>query len=309
MKWKTIQEIKEYFKIDQSISDLKQIRDELKYSLSQLHPDKSNGEFKTAWQKEEFNKINDAVEFIDKISSTSTSLITIENVNEIIKTITQTLQDKKEPISTSSNKELKKEYKKELNQTYSKIKIGSGSIACISTALLSMSQFFSENKVLEPFYKIPQIHLILLSLLILSGIWFLLTWFGERKEEQRKEWLFSEEGKIGTLSSVLRSNIIKEEEDIKYFSVIDYIKVLRLKKSYYSIIRIKRFIMKVKFALIGNPRLSQNLAEQIAQSQLNDFENRGIIKRSAKKSVETLFEIDKEYCEQIEKNYYYFDLD
>lgn len=306
MEWKSLQEIKDFFKIKDDKIELKEIREELLSSLTQIHPDKNGGDFKSGWQQEQYYKIKDAIEFIDSLINKSTSLITVDNVTDIIKVVTQALKaDNEKPVEKKES-ELKENFNREIRRVYGPIKIGSGSIAAICTGLLTFSKNLNENPVLAPLYNIPFIHTILFIILFLSAIWYVDSWINERKADRKKEWLFSEEGKLVSLSRLLRSSYTKEKDNKKIFGLLDYIFVLRERKFVYHKNKIIRYGKKIITKFLDRVNISLSMAEDIAHFHIIDFERRGILKKSNLKSIELYYEIEIELCEDIVNKYYYY---
>ncbi|WHT39484.1 hypothetical protein QNH98_01915 [Myroides sp. mNGS23_01] len=86
MTYNSINEIKKDFQIDSDSLEI--IRDRVNTIRTEIHPDRTNGEFPNENIKERYYKANNAIEYIDSIKNNQ-SLIMVEKVTDLVKVITE----------------------------------------------------------------------------------------------------------------------------------------------------------------------------------------------------------------------------
>lgn len=306
MNFNSLKEIIDYFELDVDQNNINEIRSALIHLLAESHPDKSGGEFESEKDKEKYNKIQTAINDLDTLNSHQTALVNINQVTEIIKAVTDAIVPRKEEEKSDIEFRLKSELKREIKSSYNPIKISSGTIAGLSTGLITFSKTLGENPIFDPIFRIPNINLILFTILFSSIIWFLFTWFREKRDEQRKEWLFSEDGKLAILTEVLRSSDENSARGKKtIFSFRDFVEVIRGRRERRIRNIIQVYVFTIRRILYGSSRIGISIAEQIARHHLNDLENRNIIKKFEGKSLELLYEIERDLVRQIPDRYYH----
>jgi len=297
MKFKSIQDIIDYFNLKVDESNIGEVRSALIKLLADNHPDKSGGNFTSKEQKEKYNEIKNALDKIDLINSQHNSLVTVDQITDIIKAITDVFAPRKENEKSNIEVQIKNELRREIKANYNPIKIGSGTVAIICTGLISFSKTLVENPIFAPLLKIPYINFILLYFLILSVFWFLFTWSREKRDEQRKEWLFSEDAKLIILAEVIESSRERhflEDKDKIVFSFRDFVNAIRGKKEARLRPYLRAHLFTIRRILYGSSIINISIAEQIARYHISDLENRKIIKKYSEKSLELLYEIDRD---------------
>lgn len=304
MKWNSLKDIINHFNLEVDETNVSDIRSALVQLLANSHPDKSGGGFSTEEQKERYNNIQSAIENLNILSSQQNALVSVNQITEIIRAVTDAIAPKKEDQKSNIEFKIKNELKREIKSNYNPIKIGSGTIVGVCTGLITFSKTLSENPILATLLKVPYINSILLSILFISATWFVFTWFREKRDEQRKEWLFSEDGKIKILTIVVDS--LGREEDIEgkfIFNFRDFVGAIQGKRERWFRCFLHAYMSTTRRILYGSSKISISIAEQIARYHLSDLENRNIIKKYDRKSIELCYEIDTDLIRQLLDRY------
>jgi hypothetical protein len=148
MEFTSIEEIKEYFGIDANREE--ELRKELKIMISKLHPDKTGGEYRSKKQQNDYEELNQAIEFI---SGTSTELtVTRKEWSNMLQKVEE-LSNFKTKNDIVAEEELSTQLKKGIQTSvinFSKkhlsFKISSIAIATILTSLWAFPQLVESNK-------------------------------------------------------------------------------------------------------------------------------------------------------------------
>lgn len=147
MKFKSLDEIIDCFELEVAEKNVKNIRTSLIPLLAEFHPDKSGGKFESDNQKDQYNNIQEAINYLDSINSQENALVNINQITEIIKTVTEAVAPKKESDKSNIVSQLKTELKREIKSSYNPIKISSGTIAGLSVGLISFSETLNGDAV------------------------------------------------------------------------------------------------------------------------------------------------------------------
>lgn len=83
MEFRSIDQIKSEFGLGAASNE--ELRRSLVKQLADMHPDKTNGEFKTTAQRDAYEKVKRALDFMDK--SQSSNLVRIDDVKELIRVL------------------------------------------------------------------------------------------------------------------------------------------------------------------------------------------------------------------------------
>ena len=86
-KWGNIDELVAEFRLSASKSDVESLKKELILKLSELHPDKTDGAFKSDEQKKNYLRINDAIEYLEKQSLKGLTTIPISEISSVMLSI------------------------------------------------------------------------------------------------------------------------------------------------------------------------------------------------------------------------------
>jgi hypothetical protein len=187
---------------------------------------------------------------------------------------------------------------------YRPIQIVSGIITGVCTIFVIFYKTLSENSILAPLFGFLNFRSILIYTLFISASWFLFTWFKEQRDEQRKEWLFSEDGKFVILSEVVKSFGEKLENKV-IFSFRDFVRAIQGKKKQRLKSLIKVYLSIIYRVLYGASTIDVSIAEQIAHQHLSELENKNLIRKYEIQSIENYYEIDNNLIKQLPDTSYY----
>jgi hypothetical protein len=304
MIWNSLIDIIEHFNLDVDETNINEIRSALVQLLADSHPDKSGGDFASEEQKEKYNEIQNAIDNLSTIHSQQNALVSINQVTDIIKAVTEAIVPRTDDQRSNIEIQIKRDLKREIKSNYTPIKIGTGTIAAVCTGLITFAKTLNENPIFSFLLNIPNIHLILFNILLFSAILFVFTWFREKRDEQRKEWLFSEDGKLVILTRVLKSDDRRSEEDKIIFSFRSFVSAIqgdrkrRIRNIFHA------YVQTIRRILYGSSIISIGIAEQIARQHLSDLENRNIIEKYDKKSLDLHYQIDEKLTHELPDKYY-----
>jgi len=298
MAYKSIEEIIEKFNLLSNKYEFAALRNELKKLLANAHPDKNGGDFASDEDKLRYESLQEAIDFID--SNTSKNLIPINQITDIVKAITSVMQPSREETVARNKREIKLEIHSDIRSRYINWKIGSGTFAAICAGIIAFSKDLTDNPLVGELFKTPIGTSMAATLLFSSAILFVFTWLREQKDEQRKEWLFSEEGKLHLLRTVIsRARRIPNNKYL--FSFNDFVSLLNSPRDFMNDEN-----QNIPFRLsrtLFSARLSLSTAEQLAKFHLDDLENRGVIQRHTEKSVIKYYTIEENILDDILHKY------
>ncbi len=304
MKYNSLKDIINHFNLDVNETNASNVRYALVQLLAKLQPEKSGDSFSTEEQKQRYNDIQCAIEDLNILGSQQNAFVSINQVTDIIKAITNAITPGKENEQLNIKLQLKNELQSKINSYYKPIIIGSGTIAGVCIGFIIFSKRLSELSFFTPLLGFLHFNSIILYILFISSTWFLFTWFKEKKDEQRKEWLFSEDGKFVILAEVVKS-FGKELENKVIFSFRDFVRAIQGKRKRRKNNLIKVYLSNSYGILYGASIIDISIAEQIARHHLSELENQNVIKKYDVKSIELFYEISNNLIHQLPDRSYY----
>jgi hypothetical protein len=184
MTFSSIKEVKENFNIDND--NLDSIRDILNKMRSELHPDKSNGNFKSTTEKEKYYRLNNAIDYVDKVKSNS-SLAVIETVTELIKKVTDIIPINKDNILNQNLENKISDSIQERNFKLKFPKITLTGISTIFTFLIAFPNQMKDNPFLSKYIdpNNPAFIIIWVFLIVYTGIFWLFAYTSEDRSKKR----------------------------------------------------------------------------------------------------------------------------
>lgn len=164
-----------------------QLRKELRLKVKELHPDtNSDGEFKTPEDEKEFNKITEAMSFLDAYSKGQGALIPVSQVQSVMETFAKSLaaQNKESPAQIRTT--IISDVRSRLSHRSFFPKIGSGVFAAITAFLTVLPADYAQHPILGGILSDPIASRLLLQLTFMSSLFFIFTWFFERRAKQKQ---------------------------------------------------------------------------------------------------------------------------
>lgn len=184
MTYLSIKQIKDEFQLESN--DLDILRNCLNQLRVDTHPDKSNGDFLSDIEKENYHKINDAINYIDSLKNNN-QLMAIEKMTDLVKVVTDLIPNNKE---TSLQNNIDNKINSAIKNHKSKFfipKISMTAIAGVMTFLFAIPTQIKDNpffsKLLNP--QSSTFIIIWLSILFYTGIFWILCYLNEEKAKRK----------------------------------------------------------------------------------------------------------------------------
>lgn len=190
--WTSITEVAREFGLQEFATDASALRDGLKRVMSSVHPDKNGGSFKSDQDKALFMRTKAALDYIELQSQSDLALIPLSQLPAIISAVSQALNVRPALDSQTLQSNYMADAKARISRRFVLPKISSGVFAAITGFLVAFPDKFQKNPILGPILGERITQLMLLSLVVYSGLFFVLAWYRERGAEARAEYLMSE---------------------------------------------------------------------------------------------------------------------
>ncbi len=147
--WRSLPEVLIEFKIAKDTHDIEGIRQELKKLMSEVHPDKTNGNYANSEQEQRYLRLNEALEYVDQLGTSTAVIVPTEQIAAITTGVTKALlQQDVENKRRDNKRQIRSEYRSEVWRIYRTPIITSATAFCITAAVFG----FSENLKEQPFY-------------------------------------------------------------------------------------------------------------------------------------------------------------
>lgn len=314
MRWNSITQIVKELNLESDPSDIHDVKKELKNIIAILHPDKSNGEFKSEADKEKFLNYKEAYEFCEnqeQIVNSEKMLVPLDTVTDLVKTITQNLSESKKQSIEERLNYASNNWTTQISKKYLLPKISLGTV----TAFLGFVFWFPETMKDHPYisdylnsYFAPVFWAYIV--LILSFLW-VNVWQVESKSKEITSIILS----VNMQQFVLNDLYSEFKSSHSYsFSKIDvtksYLRILQeslfMYKDSHNIIQVSSpfNILLRGFYKKAIRRIDKSLIEQATDLAIEQYLNKGLIKKSTKSSVESFIESGDDsrysFIEQIE---------
>jgi len=291
MKWKTPEEVVRELQLDSAPQDTEALKREIRLRLASIHPDKNGGEFSDPEDEEMYNKVAAAYEFVSQISSDSQALVPITQLPAIIRAVRDAqLAPTQTQISTLRT-ECRTESRAISHDRYILPKVGSGTFAAICAFLFTFSGSLAEHPLIGPIAESSVAQISLLFAALFAGMFFVMTWIRERRDESRIEWLMSEGGRRAIFDEVFReARHSMSSIPSGRFTIRNVVNVL-MQESGFRAYSTSAFMATV---LPFRGRISISVAEKIAAVHILELENRGAIHKVEGASIEAIYEIDRQ---------------
>ena len=209
--WLSIIDVVNEFGLKAQGADFEAVRDELKKIMSSIHPDKNGGNFSSEEDKSRFLRAQEALRFLEFSVQASSAMIPVSQLPAVISALSQALAT---PSSSNANA-LQSNYmpdaKARISRRYTLPKIGSGVFAAATGFLVAFSDKFDKHPLLGPLLNERMSQIFLLTLMMYSGFFFLLSWYKEKQSEANAEYLMSESA-LGQLFEIISHELTANSE-------------------------------------------------------------------------------------------------
>ena len=294
MKFESIEQIIDYFNLEEKESN--ELKKKLKSLLIKYHPDKNKGEFKSDVEKQKYNDLDSAIQFLNE-NNTETAVIKPE-LHELSLSITKLIQKEEE---IENEKELEN-FSQNLNQKleksiisfqdyYKKPRITGIIITTIITAIWAFPNIVKQHPILKFLYDFHLLFTtIWITVLIILGLAWLKIKIVEEKDNEFKKNL--------NLEST-QNNIFKL---FLYYQSSNYDNVKFDKEHNSSVIFSKddltSFILS-RFKLYENEFKNKTISKYEIDKYVREFEKNLTIKAKSSKFFPTAEEITTDVAELI----------
>ena len=286
MTWPSIEALISDLELESQPDDLDGLRDELRSRLAQRHPDKSNGSFGSDEEKEAFHKLGDARDFIDARIKGSQALIPIDRLPAIIEAIQKAQIAPIESRVAALRSEARSDAKAELHSRLMFPRISSGVFAAISGFAATFGDSFESDPVLGDVVSSPYFRVMMLVIALYAGIYFMMTWISERREEMRIERASSESGRREIFMQLIR-RLAKTPEPV-ILTLGDMVEEVR------------DFCgTRLSLSLPIRTSVGPAAAEKIAKAHILELEDRGVIEREESVGLDVRYRVSESVVREL----------
>lgn len=201
--WISLTDVAEEFDLKHSATDPSLLARDLKAIMTSIHPDKTNGEFESEGHKARFHRAKEAVDFVEARATVGTEMIPISQLPALVQAMSQALVLSR----SSSSKELRTDFvtdaRAQISQRLFVPRLSSGAFAGASAFLFAFPEKIEKNPIFLPLMKSDVWQGFVLILLAYSILFFILTWYWEKRAEAHVERLMSESATAGLFTSIV----------------------------------------------------------------------------------------------------------
>lgn len=261
------------------------VRREIVLEMSALHPDKNGGVFSDAASEDRFAALNHGLASVD--SGVGLQLVPVHQILAIVQAVTASMK----PSSTESLARDRLIYRESAAldaRTRIMIpRVGSGACAAVCAAIFAFSSSLKDNPVLAPLSAVPGFYQLLVMGFLLSGFFFLGTWWIEQHQLSRAEWLASDSGLRAILDHLTEDRSVAEHGSFSMLELSDTISRLG-----------SRFI----FPFPVRSSLGGQTAEKLAKLHVEELEKRGMVKKTGGKLFSVTYAMEPELLEELRRS-------
>src|SRR6185369_6300479 len=198
MTYQNVEELVAKLRLEADPADVDDVRSRIREELASIHPDKQhNREFRSSEDRERFNELVEALEYLETRKKLETALIPVSQVTELIKAINKVQEPTREEKAAKVKDECRSIYEKETKSKYTIPRISSGVLAGFCALIFHNSDKFYDAikvpnelnprpllaKIIEP----STFQLFVSVAFVTASLLFLFTWIFERKEKAKEE--------------------------------------------------------------------------------------------------------------------------
>lgn len=290
MVWSSTQEIVDHFGLEAPPDDYEAIDRELRARISELHPDKSGGEFNSADRIIEYDDVKTARDFVSTLKHSSRNLVAIHQLPALLNAMQLAQNTQTQGNDRQLRAEVRDENRKDLHSRYVAPRVGSGVFGAITGALFMFSESLADHPVLGSLTANYEMQVVLLALSVYSAFFFGLTWYFEQRAEAKIDFLLSEEG-IQLLFEELVPDLRYEGGHFQ-FSTRKFASIV----SKYCSARRSVGSLPVFF---GRQRVKPSTIDRIVQLHLSEWESRGVIRKREAPSVDRVYIVDADIIKDL----------
>ena len=290
MTWTSIEQIVRGLRLDSRFDDYDGLKRELRIKIAELHPDKKGGEFSSSEDEGRYNSALSAYEFVNLLCHESTALVSVTQLPAIIKAVRDAQLGSTQQQVGQLRAECREENRLDAHNRYALPRISSGVFAAVCASLFTFSGSLAEHPLLGILAKNMIFQISLLVLAFYAGIFFLLTWVQERKEDALADYLMSEKARRKIFDQVLhKTRVLSEDVSSQQFTIRDVMDVVDTQWTGHRHYKSSSIFKSVLF---GNRGVKPSLIEKITLIHLLELEKRGAIHQIEAPSMDSIYEFD-----------------
>jgi hypothetical protein len=145
--WLSVADVVRDLGLQSSPDDRDAVRSEIRRAIAVIHPDHNGGTFANLDAQTQYERLVQALEFLDR--PTSTALIPIQHIPALVAAIKESLTPvAKDQTAVQARAEFRDTARAELHQRLFLPRIGSGVFAAVFAFLLTIGEKFREDPLL-----------------------------------------------------------------------------------------------------------------------------------------------------------------
>ncbi|NII55824.1 hypothetical protein FHS47_003196 [Lutibacter sp. SG786] len=288
--WRSLAHIKHELNIAPEVLGRDEVCEELRRMITSLHPDKSGGEFASESDKDRYLRASSALAFIESQSVSTQELISVSNMPVLVAAIVKAVRSSETESTTQLRANLISDSRSYVSRRALLPRIGSSVFGAICLCLLTFPEKFGSNPLIGRFVSSPDASIVLLSAVMLSAMFFAMTWYGERRTESAVEY-WSSDACLSVIWEALMSEGARSAGHISEITAGDIYRVIDMLSSGYYRRLVSTPIFRPYASMLG-ARLDHASVEKIAALQIQRLIERGVISRVERPSLETRYKVE-----------------
>jgi len=293
MNWLSRADLVSELGLKSSPSDADALRSEIRTEIAELHPDHNNGVFASADDQPRYQRLVEALDYLDH--PPSTALIPIHEVPALVAAVRQALVPQQPAHSPAQARaEFRDLARAELHQHLSLPRIGSGVFASACAFLLTVGDKLNDNPIFGGFLQTRTGSMTVAMLLLYSALFFVMTWWMEQRASAQHEWLATEGGRREIFARVL------QEQERRGAGAEDTAARFSFSQVVRAILVLSR--PRLPFPFIKT-RISRSAAEKLAKAHLDELEAREVVRKASTKRLDVIYEIAPEAAEDMSRHF------
>ncbi|MFK0268312.1 hypothetical protein [Pseudomonas asiatica] len=209
--WSSTIDIINEFSLKSQDTELESVREELKKIMSSVHPDRNGGNFSSEEDKSRFLRVQEALRFLELNAHTGSAMIPVSQLPAVINALSQALSTTSSPNANALQSNYMPDARARISRRYALPKIGSGVFAAVTGFLFAFPEKLGEHPILGPMMNETVTQALLLSLMMYSGLFFVISWYKEKRAEANAEYLMSESA-LSQLFDIITNNSRENSE-------------------------------------------------------------------------------------------------
>jgi hypothetical protein len=302
-EWQSIEELVRDLRLSADPKQRDAVAKEIRRKLSLLHPDKNGGAFGTDADRETYDRLNSALEFVRQGGGAENAVaIKMDDLPSLLRLFRElaNLPPTVDPAAIRNS--CRSELRSETKARYSIRLKASGVFAGITGALMTFSGVLKDNPVFGPVFQTTLARGALIVAFVVSIVLWLLTEFIKRREEALTDYLLSDGGR----REILKFTLPFPREvtpDIVHFHSSDIADRLRwIERERLVLLRGRRLWRSFKLPEIAVGGLSDVDLEKVAKVIITELEAQGIAERVVETRVIPRFAVARSVLEELWKN-------